>query len=160
MKTKRMIIVLLTLLFATTSMLHAQKPQLVVWQKNGQKVYYELAEQPVTTFENGLLVIKTSMATVEYQLENMLRYTYEGVKSTGIEAMEETGGVKVKQTENELTISQLKKETEVRLFDANGRLLKATMSDGYNPVIISLSTLPSGLYIIKTDSQTIKIMKR
>ena len=34
--------------------------RLVVWQKSGEKVYFDLAEEPETTFEGTQLVIKTS----------------------------------------------------------------------------------------------------
>ena len=59
--------------------------RLVVWQKSGEKVYIDLAELPETTFEDGLLVIRGSKTSVQFQLSNILRYTYEGVGSTGIE---------------------------------------------------------------------------
>ena len=66
--------------------------RLVVWQKSGEKVYFDLAEEPETTFEDGKLVITTTKTTVFYQLENVLRYTYEG-PMTGI------GGPKLKPGE-------------------------------------------------------------
>ena len=56
MKKKRLTLILTVLLFALPSMTWAQtiKQQLVVWQKNGDKVRYDLAELPETSFENGL----------------------------------------------------------------------------------------------------------
>ena len=78
MKKKRLALILTVLLFALPSMTWAQtiKQQLVVWQKNGDKVRYDLAELPETSFENGLLIITTSKTTEKYQLANILRYTY------------------------------------------------------------------------------------
>ena len=62
-------------------------PALKVWKKDKSTVLYALSEQPVTTFSNGKLVIKTSSATIEYPLADVLRYTYEGVE-TGIDNYE------------------------------------------------------------------------
>ena len=60
--------------------------RMVVWQRSGEKVYFDLTEEPETTFENGKLVIKTTKTTVYYLLENVLRYTFEGV-STAIDEL-------------------------------------------------------------------------
>ena len=71
-------------------------PQLKVWKKDGSTVLYALSEQPVTTFSDNKLVIKTSNTTVEYPLAEVQRYTYEGVE-TGIESIDSDNGV-LKQT--------------------------------------------------------------
>ena len=68
-----MTLLAMLLMFSLGMWAQQAKPRLVVWQKSGEKVYYDLADQPETTFEDGLLIIKTKSATVEYQLTNILR---------------------------------------------------------------------------------------
>ena len=81
MKTRTLLLMLL--LIATLSSL-ADSQRLVVWQKSGQKVYFDLTEEPETTFEDGNLVIRSSRTTVSYPLTNVLRYTYEGGTITDV----------------------------------------------------------------------------
>ena len=61
-KLMKMKLTLMTLLLTMTVGLWAQNttPRLVVWQKNGEKVYFELNEMPETTFENGLPVRRSA----------------------------------------------------------------------------------------------------
>ena len=134
-------------------------PQLKVWKKDKSTVLFALAEKPVTTFSNNMLVIKTSTATVEYPLAEVQRYTYEGVE-TGIESIDSDYGVLVKQEKNKLSLANLKAGAEVRLYNSSGSLLQIVKSNGTEPVVISLSSRPQGVYIVKSGNEIIKLMKR
>ena len=134
-------------------------PQLKVWKKDKSTVLFALAEKPVTTFSNNMLVIKTSTATVEYPLAEVQRYTYEGVE-TGIESIDSDNGVLVKQEKNKLSLRNLKAGEEVLLYSSSGSLLQIVKSNGTEPVVISLSSRPQGVYIVKSGNETIKLMKR
>ena len=134
-------------------------PQLKVWKKDKSTVLFALAEKPVTTFSNNMLVIKTSTATVEYPLAEVQRYTYEGVE-TGIESIDSDNGVLVKQEKNKLSLANLKAGAEVRLYNSSGSLLQIVKSNGTEPVVIPLSSRPQGVYIVKSGNETIKLMKR
>ena len=134
-------------------------PQLKVWKKDKSTVLFALAEKPITTFSNNMLVIKTSTATVEYPLAEVQRYTYEGVE-TGIESIDSDNGVLVKQEKNKLSLANLKAGAEVRLYNSSGSLLQIVKSNGTDPVVISLSSRPQGVYIVKSGNETIKLMKR
>lgn len=153
--------VLLALLIASPTVLMADggNPRLVVWKKDLSKVYYQLSEKPVTTFSNNMLVIKTNSATIEYPLADIQRYTYEGVE-TGIESIESDNSMLVKQEKDKLSLRNLKAGEEVRLYNSSGRLLQVVKSNGTEPVIISLSSRPQGVYIVKSGKETIKLMKR
>ena len=147
-----------TLMAFITSWSFAE-PQLKVWKKDKSTVLFALAEKPVTTFSNNMLVIKTSSTTVEYPLADVLRYTYEGVE-TGIESIESDNSMLVKQEKDKLSLRNLKAGEEVRLYNASGRLLDILKSNGTDAVIISIASRPQGMYIVKCGSETIKLMKR
>lgn len=50
--------------------------KLQVWQADGKVVTYALDEEPVTTYADGNLVIKTSKTTITYPLEDVRKFTY------------------------------------------------------------------------------------
>ena len=158
-KTKRF---LMSLLFAAGSLIiWAQTtPRLVVWQKSGEKVYYELASQPETTFENGQLVIKCEgQATAYYQMGNVLRYTYEGVGSTDIDLLPNEHAISVSREGNTVTYRNLPAGIAVSLYSANGMLIERRTAQSGQPLTLSVQNRPSGVYIVKAGKDTIKLMK-
>lgn len=76
MKTKTIILTMLLVLTTLGVWAQNEAPRLVVWQKSGEKVYFDLDKLPETSFANGILTIKSRTATISYQLANVLRYTY------------------------------------------------------------------------------------
>ena len=154
---KRQLVTILLLAFVTSWSFAGSA--LKVWKKDKTTVLYALSEQPVTTFSDGKLVIKTSSTTIEYPLADVLRYTYEGVE-TGIDNYESDNNIVVRQEKDKLSLSNVKAGEEVRLYSASGHLLQVVKSNGSEPVIVSLSSRPQGVYIVKSGKETIKLMKR
>ena len=91
----RALVALILCAVSLPSMAQSDSPKLVVWQKNGEKVVFDLDKLPETTFGGGVLTIKTTTATVSYQLSNILRYTYENVKETGVELQPADRSIKI-----------------------------------------------------------------
>lgn len=137
----------------------AQTQRLVVWQKNGEKVYYDLEERPKTTFGEGCIVITTTSMSITYPLEQVLRYTYE-LQSTGVESTENAKPIRVSQQGNDLVIENLRQGTPVQIFSTDGKLLATQTVADERPLTISLATYPSGVYIVKANDVTYKMMKR
>ena len=71
---KKLILFLLVTAFSMAA--HADEAELQVWKSDGQVVSFALDEQPVTTYADGNLVIKTSKTTITYPLEEVKKYTY------------------------------------------------------------------------------------
>ena len=63
MKTKTIILTILLMLTTLGAWAQNGKPRLVVWQKSGGKAYFDLDKLPETSFDNGILTIKSSTAT-------------------------------------------------------------------------------------------------
>jgi hypothetical protein len=157
---KKLILTLLTLLsFYPNCQAQEATQRLVVWQKSGEKVYYQLADQPETTFENGQLVIKTTKTTVYYQLANIVRYTYEGV-NTAIDLMPNERSVSISNEGDAVTFQNLPVGSKVMLFASNGVLLEMLSAQGGQPLTVSIGHRPAGVYIVKYGSETIKLLKR
>ena len=145
---------LLTLLSSIT----AKSQTLVIWQKDGSKVSYNLDEQPKTTFTTEYLVITTTTKTINYPLSQILRFTYEG-GSLSVHDVE-VKGINVTQQEDDIIVDGLPVGKSATVFSVDGKQLLSKRSDCSNRLTLSLSKLPSGVYIVKAESVTYKITKR
>ena len=100
MKTTRILLFFLAVFMAQGVM--ADNEYLAVWKKSGEVVYYDLSEEPVTTYADGNLKITTSSMSVTYPLEEVLKYTYTDTPTDIVQA--KAPSVKVKQLEPDVAV--------------------------------------------------------
>ena len=148
------------LLTATLSSL-ADSQRLVVWQKSGQKVYFDLNEEPETTFEDGNLVIRSSRTTVSYPLTSVLRYTYEGGTITDVgDVKMRPGEVRFLQNAEQMAFDGLQDGTILEVYTLDGVKIKTVKAQGGQRTVVSLADQAAGTYIVKAGEATYKFMKR
>ena len=148
------------LLTATLSSL-AGSQRLVVWQKSGQKVYFDLMEEPETTFEDGNLVIRSSRTTVSYPLTSVLRYTYEGGTITDVgDVKMRPGEVRFLQNAEQMAFDGLQDGTILEVYTLDGVKIKTVKAQGGQRTVVSLADQAAGTYIVKAGEATYKFMKR
>lgn len=138
----------------------ASSQKLVVWMKSGEKVYFNLSEQPETTFGAGKLIITTSKSTVNYNLPNVIRYTYEGTMPAIASAKLKPGELRYSQGNDLMQFEGLPEGIRLELYSNDGELIKSEVSEADKPTTVSLSGMPSGTYILKGNDATIKFEKR
>lgn len=139
---------------------YAQSCQhLVVWQKTGEKVYFDLSENPRTTFEGGNLVITTPTLTVNYPVEQVQRYTYE-FQQSDIDNINLSKIVRIRHNNDVLYLENLKPDTRIFLYTADGKLLSSQKADSSQTITISLANRPAGVYFVKANDVTYKMLKR
>jgi hypothetical protein len=134
--------------------------RMVLLKKDGTKLYYDLHEEPVTTFSNGQLVLTTSKTTAYFQLSEIIRYTFEG-------AFEEIGKAKARggetvyhQTRDAMSFDGLPKGTLVELYTSDGRKLSSQQTSGDTTTEVSLADRPRGTYYVKIGDAQYKFEKR
>ncbi len=134
--------------------------RLVVWLKSGEKVTNQLDKMPRTTFVGTQLNIATnSGASVSYPLSAVLRYTYEGIID-GVEGTPVCQNVRISPEGNTVTFENLPEGSEVQLYNVAGVLLEQHTAVGQQPLTLSVSRKPAGVYIVRTAQQTIKLLKK
>ena len=156
MRLKTKIAILLFFLLCSNAW--ADNQRLVVWLKNGQKVYYELSDEPRTSFENGMLIISSNQIRNEYHLSEILRYTFEGNYTSISSPL--VDGMGFRQKEDELDIFGLSDGTEVQIYNSNGILLNRQKADASKSIQFTLANYPAGTYLVKIGERTLKFMKR
>ncbi|MBQ4386046.1 MAG: T9SS type A sorting domain-containing protein [Prevotella sp.] len=149
------------LLVVTALAAQGQETQnLVVWQKNGDKVRFDLSEAPVTTFQDGQLVITTSTTTTYYLQENVVRYTYEG-PMTPVEApLVSAGEVIYRQGRDQLSFDGLAGGTRLDVYSADGKRLATVTAREHERAVVSFSGYPTGTYVVRVGQSTYKFLKR
>ena len=155
LKTFLKTIVLLFVLFWSESV---QAQRLVVLQKDGSKVSYDLDELPITTFTKEDLVITTKTTQISYPMATIYRYTYEDVPE-GVNDVK-NGGISISHDGDNIVVNGLGNGRSVTVYSVDGIQLLEKRSDGSKRTILSHSKLPAGVYVIKADNITYKFTKR
>lgn len=149
----------LFLLIPTAALSESDGPRLIVWQKSGEKVFYDLADAPITTFQGDLLVIQTNKTTFSYQRSNVLRYTYDRLGTTGITLQPGDREVEMNREGDAVVFRGLKAGSIVSVYGTDGAIVAEHTADGTGAMTVSVKDQPSGVYIIRTGSETIKLIK-
>lgn len=155
---KHLLVFILLLLPFSMVIAEDTDSRLVVWKTDGSKIVYSLSQQPKTTFTSEGVVITTSTVSVTYPLEQIVKYTYEGIAS-GIESVTNDGGVLISQDGYNFRFCNLKENTLVQVYSVNGSLISTHKNEG-KQIIISLGDHTNGVYIIKVGDTSYKVIKR
>lgn len=131
----------------------AEGKQLVVTFSDGTKAEYALQTLPQISMADDKLTIETTATTAEFDLYKVKTFTFS--TTSGIRSVEQ-GGYYVSGD----AIAFEGESTNTRIFSIDGKAVSATpiISDG--KTIISLSSLPSGVYIISVNGKSVKISRR
>lgn len=136
-----------------------ERKYLVVETKNHVKTTYMLARKPEVTFVGNSLHIVSSDADVTYDLLDVLRFTYETQSVTGVSELHEDPAT-IDYEDGQLIISGIKAGAPVGIYSLDGKLVKQLTAQRSGSFRISLASLPQGMYIVKADNITYKILKR
>lgn len=137
----------------------AQSTQIVVFLHDGSEQTYNLTEADRLYFEdNTKLVIEqiSTKGTVSIPLEDIRKITCNEYASLS----EENGqkpSIFPNPVHDVLTLRNLHGKQNVSLYTLDGRLVKSM--EVIENQVIYISNLPIGLYLLKTESCTLKMIK-
>ena len=151
---------LLLSVFCLSAMAQEIHTHLVVWAKDGTQVAYALTEQPVITFSETDLLIKTNLVEVNYPLAQMARFSYE--------KRNETTGLRDLKTDElicafvgeSLVFPYLEKNSIVTFYTPVGQVLFSRTITSAGEYAFPLSYLNAGVYMVNVNGVTCKIVKR
>ena len=156
---KRLQLLLLMLLALPIGMLADSQNTLVVKLKNGAETTFFLKDKPNVTFEGTDLKVVSNKETVTFALSDVLRFEYAKKDPTGInETVIDPTDVRFQ--DGVLVISKLKAGASVCIYALDGKLLRQLTAHRSGTYRLSLSELPTGLYLVKADNVTYKITKQ
>ena len=156
---RRLQLLLLVLLAWPIGMLADNLNTLVVKMKNGAETAFFLKDKPNVTFEGTNLKVVSEKTTTTFALADVLRFTYVKRDPSGIDE-QIVDPTEISYEDGVLVISQIKAGASVGVYALDGKLVRQLKAQRSGTYRLSLSELPTGLYLVKADNVTYKITKQ
>ena len=130
----------------------------VVETTNGERLEYMLKDLPRIIYDNSMVTLTTNTTIIEFHPEEILKiFLTEPI--TAINDCKSLDG-SFSLCHDQVLLSGFAANEVITLFSADGhQLWRETIHDN-GRLTISLNQLSTGLYIIKTNHQSIKITKK
>ena len=156
---RRLKLLLLLLLALPIGMQAVSLNTLVVKMKNGAETTFFLIDKPKVTFEGTDLKVVSDKTTATFTLADVLRFYYEKKDAVGIDE-QIVDPTEISYKDGVLIISQIKAGSSVGVYALDGKLVRQLKAQRSGTYRLSLSDLPTGLYLVKADNVTYKITKQ
>lgn len=134
---------------------HAQS--LILWHSNESTTEVELYTQPRVEFVNDKVLVTSPVVNLEYNKNDILRFTYKG-KGTGISLP--TKDSDFDQKDDHIIFHDIKSADKVAVYKVNGIRVPVQLSIQGKDAILSLASIPSGVYLLNVNGQTSKFTKK
>lgn len=123
----------------------------------GEKLFFLLNEKPTISLGDNVLRITTVNESLGLEFNGT--YVCEFCDYTsGINEVESF--ITFKINDDALEGLNLKANSPVIISDLSGKVIKSQSSDGAGNVVISLSDIPSGIYIVNSPDKNFKFYKK
>lgn len=161
MKQLKLFSTLLLCLFALSSPAYSadEIKYFVLWHSDGSSTALALEEHPLIKVDatNKQLLCNTSTREVTFTFADVCRYSFEKTAPTSINAtMENTGNFD--KCGESIMLSNFPAATKVNIYTSVGILKESHTTDIGGNLIIYTENWSKGLYIIKTEKLTYKIL--
>ncbi|MBR5689155.1 MAG: T9SS type A sorting domain-containing protein [Prevotella sp.] len=165
MQTTNIRLWLLSLLLLTVSGLRAAEDEVLlrVSLMDGSEVLFSLEEKPEVTFDDESVFIQSTASSATYQIDHVVEMNFvekdpvvtkkEEMPDVSAKILFRILGDLVKVVGNNLS-------SEVSVFTADGRSVEVPVDYSNNEINVRLGSLPCGIYIIKTNQQSFKFIKK
>ncbi len=158
MKTLRKSILLIGLfsVFFLISSFVKWKHVLIVESFNGTMTEFLLSEQPQVHFLNNKLKISVNDKTSTFELTDVKNIYFKDY-STGIDDIQ-NGNLRITYlSEREILVESSSHSPSIKFYSLNGSRAMEIVRYNENYALISLESLPSGIYIIEINNQHLKL---
>ena len=132
---------------------------LIITMKDMQTHTFALPDRPQVRFAEGELRVHSDVTDAAFPLAEVLRFNYEKVSQMGIYEPSDKatdlsyeGGV--------LILSNIKAGEQACIYGTDGRLVRQLTAKRTGTYRLNLSSLATGVYVVRTGKTSYKITKR
>lgn len=138
---------------------------LVLTETNGTTTEFALESFPVITIEDNNLVITHNGNQLTTALTGVQDYRFIEKKVTaGISSVPSNDPKNASNTPqfsfSNAEVSGLKAGAKVAIYNLNGTQISSVTADGEGRVALDFSSLPKGVYILRTPTKSFKFMNK
>ena len=136
----------------------------VAWLNDGSRTAYALGQHPVVTYTNGELLLTTTQQQVAYTAGDVRKFTFSAsdiscdAPTSVTSPLEQDWQFSLQQ--GNVHFSGSPAGSTIIVYTIDGKLLHTTTTDEAGNAAIDIASYPAGVYIIKTETITHKIIKR
>lgn len=131
---------------------------LAVSLTNGTYQYYELAKQPIVTFQGSNMQIKGTDIDAEIARSSVKEFHFIPFSTEGIHSVQPTNALSFRHVDANTIEVGGAAATTAALYNAAGQCIGSrVVTDGV--ARFSLQNLPAGTYILRAAGQSIKVQK-
>lgn len=131
-------------------------PQLVVWQKDGARVVFNLSEKPRVAWEADVVRVESDAAHAEFDIEDIRKMTYDLPNPDAIRPVAQAG-MPFRMADRSITFIPSDKDMNVMVVSINGQVVKKQTVHRNEYTTVSLADLTRGVYLISVNGVTFKI---
>jgi len=153
---QRFLVLLLVMLYCILHTL-AFDTYVVVYAKDGTRNAYSLSEHPKVFFDSENVLLKTDDIQIKYPIAKMRIIAFEDPTSLSFLSKNQIGYT---IHDNYISLEGLRVGDYVMVYNLAGMLCSSYIVGSDGCLDISLDTLPTNIYIVKTGDTTIKIQKK
>ena len=138
---------------------------LTTWLKNGRRDAYALSEHPVVVYGDNELQLTTSAQIVKYVASDVHKFTLSNTD----ESCEEDSTLAIEDVKSSdamhvspgtIEFSGCKPGSEIKVYAINGTLIATYHVNANGYLLIQMQNYPVGIYIIKSETITHKIIRK
>ena len=149
-------LLLLLVLIGCRLTVSAQTQVLVLHHADNTTTDVELYTNPKITFEGDKMIINSSVIHMELKVGDVVRFTYKE-KSTGVERPE--ADATYTQQNGQIIFNGIKDTNKIAVYKSNGTRVPVRFSSDNGHLCFSLTSLPTGVYLLNINGKTAKIVR-
>lgn len=159
---KKLYFFLLLSLFATFINTSRGKAQTLVVNKTDGTTIPSLLSGLRLMFSDGTISLTNSLGTVQYGMSDVTKFTFTSSSSsiTNVIAPNLQLTVYPNPAREYIVLSGLERQAQIQIFRLDGILMKSLKNDDSSEQTLTITDLPSGIYLVKSNGEISKFIKR
>ena len=138
----------------------------VAWLNDGSRTAYAFGQHPVVTYTNGELLLTTTQQQVAYAAADVRKFTFSA-SDISCDAQPPTSvaspielSLQFSLQQGNVHFSGCRAGSTIIVYTLDGKQMQTVTTDETGNATIDIASYPAGVYIIKTETITHKIIKR